>query len=227
MNKDGIKIKRKINGGLIGILALAVLILAIPGTADGGNDPFEGITNPKVLPLLKHLPYDHGGMNVPASDGRLLYDLVKKKGYKRGLELGTSNGYSALWLGLAFKENNGALVTLEIHPKRAAEARQNFKKAGLDKIIECRTGDALKEIPKLQGEFDFIFIDAWKEDYMNYLKMLKPRVTPGGAITAHNVRSHQRSMQDFLKAIKTDPTLETVIHHSSYSGVSVSIKKTK
>ena len=164
-------------------------------------------------------------MNVPSSDGRLLYDLIMENGYKRGLEIGTSNGYSGLWLGLAFQKNGGKLITLEIEPKRAKEAQENFKRAGLDNIIESRVNDALKEIPKLEGEFDFVFIDAWKPDYIQYLKLIKSKMKPGGVITAHNVLNAGRDMQDFLNAIKTDPDLETKIINSSYSGVSVSFVK--
>jgi predicted O-methyltransferase YrrM len=164
-------------------------------------------------------------MNVPASDGRLLYDLIIEKGYKRGLEIGTSNGYSTLWLGLAFRKTGGKLITIEIEPERAREARENFRKAGLAGVIDCRINDAFREIPKLSGTFDFIFIDAWKSDYIDFLNLLEPRVTAGGAITAHNVLSHSDGMQDFLEAIHTDPKLNTTIHTSSRAGVSTSFKK--
>lgn len=175
--------------------------------------------------MLRHLPYKHGGMNVPASDGRLLYDLIIEKGYKRGLEIGTSNGYSTLWLGLGFQKTGGKLITIEIEPDRAREAPENFRKAGLDDVIDARINDAFKEIPKIQGTFDFVFIDAWKPDYIKFLSLLKPRVPMGGAITAHNVRSHHEAMRDFLNALNTDPTLDTTIDTSSRAGISVSFKK--
>ncbi len=182
----------------------------------------EGIADARVTPMLRDLPHQHGGMNVPAKDGRFLYDLVKEKGYRRGLEIGTSNGYSALWLGLAFRDNGGTLVTLEIDPQSAEEARENFRRAGLDQVIDCRINDAFDEIPQLEGDFDFVFIDAWKPDYKGYLDLVLPRVSPGGAITAHNV-THQRSqMRDFLDAIESHPALETTIHRISMAGISVS-----
>ena len=189
------------------------------------NDPFLGIDDEKVLPMIKHLPYRHGGMNVPAVDGRLLYDIILEKGYRRGLEIGTSNGYSALWLGLAFKKTGGKLITLEIEPQRAREARENFEHAGLDHIIDSRINDALKEIPGLEGEFDFVFIDAWKPDYMNYLKLILPKMRSGGVITAHNVTSQGSVMRDFLEEIKQNPRLTTTIDRSSRAGVSISYVK--
>lgn len=189
------------------------------------EDPFDGIKDEQVLPMLKHLPYRHGGMNVPASDGRLLYDIIKKHGYKKGLEIGTSNGYSALWLGLAFKETGGKLLTIEIEPQRAREARENFKHAGLDDVIESRVNDALREIPYLQGPFDFVFIDAWKPDYEKYLKLVLPKMKPGGVITAHNVTSEGGSMKGFLEEIHNNPKLETTIDRRNRAGVSISYVK--
>lgn len=202
-----------------------LLALAFNFTAAQKEDPFKGIRDEKVLPMLKHLPYRHGGMNVPASDGRLLYDIIKKHGYKKGLEIGTSNGYSALWLGLAFKETGGKLITIEIEPQRAREARENFKHAGLDDVIESRVNDALREIPYLQGPFDFVFIDAWKPDYEKYLKLVLPKMKPGGVITAHNVASEGGSMKGFLEEIHNNPHLETTIDRRNRAGVSISYVK--
>ncbi len=188
---------------------------------------FQGITDKKILPLLKYLPHTYGGMNVPALDGRLLYDLIINKGYKRGLEIGTSNGYSSLWVGLAFKKTGGTLITLEIEPKRAKEAQVNFKKADLDKVIDSRICDAFKEIPKIEGDFDFIFIDAWKNDYLKFFNLIRSRIKPGGVITAHNVSNARYEMADFLDEIKSDSTFTTTINRTSSAGVSLSFKKRK
>lgn len=204
---------------------LPLLVLAATTVLGQENDPFSGITDEKVLPMLKHLPYRHGGMNVPASDGRLLYDIVKEHGYKRGLEIGTSNGYSALWLGLAFKENGGELITIEIESQRAREAQENFRHAGLEDVIESRVNDALREIPTLEGKFDFVFIDAWKPDYRKYLELILPKMSPGGVITAHNVTSQGSVMQEFLEEIESNPRLQTTIDRTSRAGVSISYVK--
>ncbi len=192
-------------------------------TIDEFSDIFGGIDDERVLPMLKHLPYRHGGMNIPPRDGRLLYNLIVERGYKRGLEIGTSNGYSTLWLGLAFRRTGGEVITLEIEPLSAKEAQENFRKAGLDDVIDARIADAFEEIPKIEGKFDFIFIDAWKPDYIEFLQMLRDRMETGGAITAHNVISQDHHMSDFLDAIENDPGLETTIFETSRAGVSVSI----
>ena len=131
-------------------LSLLVLILVSASLPVQQNDPFQGITDEKVLPMLKHLPYRHGGMNVPAEDGRLLYDIILDKGYKKGLEIGTSNGYSALWLGMAFKKTGGSLITLEIEPQRAREAMENFERSFLQHALREFNG-ARSELAKRLG----------------------------------------------------------------------------
>jgi caffeoyl-CoA O-methyltransferase len=175
--------------------------------------------------MLKHLPYKHGGMNIPPRDGRLLYNLIVENGYRRGLEIGTSNGYSALWLGLAFRETGGEVITIEIDKPSGLEARENFARAGLDDVIDARIADAFAEIPRITGTFDFVFIDALKPDYIKFLEMIRDRMVPGGAITAHNVSSHERDTRAFLEALEADPGLETTIYRTSDAGVSVSIVK--
>jgi predicted O-methyltransferase YrrM len=204
-----------------GILLILISSLFIQAKAQR-PDPFRGITDEKVLPMLQHLPYRHGGMNVPASDGRLLYDLIIEHNYKRGLEVGTSNGYSTLWLGLAFRQTGGEVITIEIEPSRAREAQENFEHAGLEGIIDSRINDALVEIPTLKGEFDFVFIDAWKPDYIKYLEMVLPKMKAGGVITAHNVTTPGGGMREFLEILQNHPQLETTINRSSRAGMSVS-----
>lgn len=219
---------RKFNGWKAkGMSILFFVLLQTMALSQTDISPFTDINNTKVLPMLKSLPRTYGGMNIPAADGRFLYDLIIENNYQRGLEIGTSNGYSGLWLGLAFQETGGKLITLEIERKRAEEAQENFKKAGLSQVIDARICDAFKEIPKIEGEFDFVFIDAWKPDYMEFLQLVRPRVKPGGVITAHNVLNAGREMQDFLDALKTDEGLETKIVRISSAGVSISIIKAK
>ncbi len=201
-----------------GLFAMPDITEALPGV-------YGGIDDERVLPMLQHLPYTHGGMNIPSTDGRFLYDMIVGRGYRRGLEIGTSNGYSTLWLGLAFRETGGSVITLEIEPRSAEEARENFRRAGLEGVIETRICDAIEEIPKLEGEFDFVFIDAWKPDYIRYFELLKKRIIPGGAIMAHNVISQDDHMRDFLSVIETDPDFETTIHRTSTEGISVSVRR--
>ena len=179
--------------------------------------------------ILKHLSWMRENqkdmMNVAPKEGEYLHDLLIKLKAKRALEVGTSNGYSGVWMGMALKKTRGKLITLEIDERRASLARENFAKTGMDRTVELRLTDALKEIPKLQGPFDLVFIDAWKQDYMNYLEMTLPLVRSGGVIVAHNTRDAVYFLAGFIQRVKTDPQLKTEFVDVGPSGFSVSWKK--
>jgi caffeoyl-CoA O-methyltransferase len=200
---------------------------AIPQASDVFADAFQGIEDSKILQMLttKDLTYVHEDMNVPYRDGRFLYDFIIQHDYKHGLEIGTFTGYSALWMGLALQKTGGKLITIEIDKGYGQVAQQNFQKAGLEDVIDSRINDAFEEILEIEGKFDFVFIDAWKPDYVKFLRLLKDRILPGGAIVAHNVTNYARDMQEFLDAIKNDPSLETTFYEISAEGFSVSLKR--
>jgi len=195
---------------------------AIPDLGEVFPDVFEGLTDPEIVPLLKVFPSVHEDMNVPCRDGRFLHDLIVQNGYKRGLEIGSFTGYSGLWMGLALKKTGGTLVMIEYEASSGEEARKNILLAGLEAVIDARIADAFAEIPKIEGEFDFVFIDAGKPDYVKFLKLVRDRVVAGGAIIAHNVTNYARDMQDFLAAVQNDPGLETTFQELSAEGMSVS-----
>ncbi len=106
------------------------------------------------------------------------------------------------------------------------EIRMTARKYRFDpQEIRVREGDALEIIPQLQGPFDFVFIDAWKRDYIRYFRLVYPKIRPGGANFAHNVLSHGKELRDFLTAIGNHPSLDTHIDRRSRAGLSVSIKR--
>ena len=108
---------------------------------------------------------NHGrwyNMNVPASDGQLLYDLILEHNYKQVLEIGTSTGHSTIWMAWALSKTGGKLITVEIDRGRREQALENFKEAGVDHIIDSRLADAHELVPRLDGPFDFVFSDADK-----------------------------------------------------------------
>jgi len=207
---------------LLALALLAAAALASPSRTAPAQQPLDDAALRAYLDRMHGRP---GMMNVPRVDGEFLHDFILEHNYQRVLEIGASNGYSALWMGMALRRAGGQLITLEIDARRAALARQNFQKTGLDAVIELREGDALKIIPDLDGPFDLVFIDAWKEDYIRYLEMVLPKVRPGGAIVAHNVLSHAREMQDFLEAVQNHPELETRIDRRSSAGLSITLKR--
>jgi len=179
----------------------------------------------KILAVLQELNRTggRGMMNVPAEDGRLLRLLAESIGAKHIVEIGTSNGYSGIWQCLALKATGGRLTTFEIDAQRAALARENFKKAGVDDIVTLVEGDAHEKVVEVQGPIDMCFIDADKEGYTDYLSKLLPKVRPGGLMIAHNITPGMADPK-FLEAITTNPDLETVFYTQA-GGMSVTLKK--
>jgi caffeoyl-CoA O-methyltransferase len=131
-------------------------------------------------------------MNIPEQDGKLLYNLIVERGYKQALEIGTSTGLSGIYIAWALTKTGGNLITVEIDEDRHRTAMANFKEAGLDGVIDARLADAHELVPKLEGPFDFIFIDADKDWYVEYAKAVVPKLRPGGCIAAHNVSGGSR-----------------------------------
>lgn len=165
-----------------------------------------------------------GSMSVPVDDGRLLRTLTEAVGAKHVVEIGTSIGYSGIWFCLALEATGGKLTTYEIDPQRAATARANFKRAGVDKLVTLVEGNAHDEVLKLKEGIDVLFLDANKEGYVDYLEKLLPKVRPGGLIIAHNMSERQADPR-YVKAITTNPELETLFVNAGADGISVSLKK--
>ena len=175
--------------------------------------------------LAKMRATERGMMNVAPAEGEYLSELVKKLKAKRVLEVGTSNGYSGIWIALGLRETGGKLITLDVDESRRSLALKHFKATGVDDIVESRLVDALKALPALPGPFELVFIDAWKPDYKKYLDITMPMVPAGGVIAAHNVDSHPQDMPDFLDAIKSHPQLQTEFVKVGPAGLSISYKK--
>jgi predicted O-methyltransferase YrrM len=163
---------------------------------------------------------------VRPSDGRFLHDLVAQRHYRRALDLGTAEGYAALWLGLAMRKTGGRVTTIEIDPALAATARSNLHRAGLSGIVDVRTADALAEIPRLDGDFDLVFIDLGVPGInKRVLDAVHGRLVSGGAIVAHNASAFHATQPDFLEAIDTDTTLRTEMVPTASGGMTVSYRK--
>jgi predicted O-methyltransferase YrrM len=181
---------------------------------------------PDVRKLLGQIRQtDAGQLAVSEEDGRMLRVLVASCRAKRALEIGSANGYSAIWIGLGLRETGGRLVTIEYDEGRAREAAENVRRAGLADIVQVVQGDGFREIPKLPGTFDFVFLDAWKRDYKRFLDLVLPRMDAGGLFLAHNVVNKGGDMPDFLEAIENHPNLITAIVTPSGEGISISMKR--
>ena len=168
---------------------------------------------------------DTGQLAVSEEDGRFLRLLIATSGARRVLEIGGASGYSAIWMAQAVRANGGELVTIEYDRTRAGELQDNIARAGLAGTVRVVSGDAFAAIPKLQGTFDFVFLDAWKKDYQRFFDLVFPRLTPGGLFVAHNVVNKASEMKDFLQTVTTSPDVWTSIVKPSGEGMSISYKR--
>ncbi len=180
----------------------------------------------RVNSFLENNKNNWRDMNIPEQDGQVLYDIIVKNNYTSVLEIGTSTGRSGIWIAWALSKTGGKLTTIEIDEERYHVAAQNFKMAGVDRLIEQKLGDAHRIIKQLDGPFDLVFVDADKRGYRDYLKNLLPKLKPGGCFTAHNVsNTFMAGIEDFLQYVYSIDSLETTIDRSSNAGISISYKK--
>ena len=199
-------------------LALAFVVVAC-GVAAAQQGPDLN----KILADIR--AKDKGQLAVSEEDGRFLRLLIASSNRKRALEIGGASGYSAIWMAQGLRATGGKLVTIEYDPVRAKELAEHIKRAGFSDIVQVVGGDAFAEIPKLQGTFDFVFLDAWKRDYKKFLDLVYPRLDKGGLFTAHNVVNKRSEMGDFLDAIQRNPSLWSAIVAPSGEGISLSYKR--
>ncbi len=210
--------------GLAALLALAgAHVRASQGRA--ATSAVDPTVPPDVAKLLAEIKAaDASLLAVSEEDGRLLRLLAAASGATRALEIGGASGYSAIWIGLGLRHTGGRLVSIEYDPTRAKAAAENVRRAGLADIVTVIPGDAFREIPKLQGEFDFVFLDAWKRDYRRFFDLVFPRLRPHGLFLAHNVVNKRSEMGDFLEAIRDNPAVLTTVVTPSGEGLSISYK---
>ncbi len=175
-------------------------------------------------------------INVKPEEGRFLQFLVRACGVKKAVEIGTLGGYSGIWIARGLLPG-GKLITLEKEPLHAAVAREHFKEAGLENMVEIRIGDAHASLQRLQqdGPFDFVFIDAEKTGYPEYLDWALVNVRQGGLIAAHNAfrkgsviglvdkDQYTEMMQAFNRRVAGDARLLSTIHPAG-DGMLVAVK---
>jgi len=166
---------------------------------------------------------------IGPSVGRLLYVICKMAGIKRVLELGTANGYSAIWLARAVGPD-GRVTTLEFDEGMAEEARENISSAGMDKMVDVIVTDALRYISGCKDEYDMVFMDIEKEDYSQALGDCVRLLRSGGVLFADNVAFI--SAGDFNERLNSHPDLETafiygvfISHNPDKDAISISVKK--
>jgi caffeoyl-CoA O-methyltransferase len=203
----------KITGGALGLLATSGPIR--PGKAGATeSDPGPVKRDPAQLRRLLDQMETKGYqfLSVPRKDGEFLQFFVKAVQAKNALEVGTSHGFSAIWIGLGLEETGGRLTTIEIDKDRHAIARKNLEEAKISHRVTPIRSDAHAEMMRLEGPFDFVFLDADKEGQVDYFNKLYPKkLIPGGVLAVHNAIRQADSMRDYLDLIRKHPDFDTVI----------------
>ncbi|MGZ4165029.1 MAG: O-methyltransferase [Tumebacillaceae bacterium] len=149
----------------------------------------------KELEELENSPdLEEGLWRITYDTGMLFNWILRHSGAKRILEVGTSSGYSTLFLAEAARANGGKVVTCEMSPFKIKLARETFEKAGLAEHIELVEGNALEKVEELEGPWDFVFLDGMKDEYMFYLAAVWPKLRPGALVVADNMLSHKGIM---------------------------------
>ncbi len=179
----------------------------------------------KIMAFLEENANNWRDMNIPLSDGKIIYDIIVQNGYKNVVEIGTSTGHSAIWIAWALSKTGGKLTTIEIDKNRYFQAKANFKKAGVSKFIETKLADAHDLVPKLKGKYDFVFCDADKYWYKNYFIALDPKLKRGGCFVAHSTIAQVNGIKEFLDYVENLENYETILDESGPSGMSISYKK--
>jgi len=157
---------------------------------------------------------DQEMLAITADTGMFFSVLLKAIKARRILEVGTSTGFSTLWFADAMNNSHSTrIITIEMNPQKAERALRNFKDAGLDKMIEIKQGIALDLLRKLKGKFDFVFLDADKENIIRYFDIVLPMVRIGGIIAADNMLypdNFRPAMRKYARHVHTKSNVQSV-----------------
>jgi len=229
---------------VLGVAALAMVSLVIstastqaprsssdrPGFNYGGAPEVDGpplgkdAKEKQALAALDEMTKGKWYLNITTREGRVLRQLVEAKGAKRVVEIGTSSGYSTIWLALGVRAVGGKVFTHEIDPEKIKIARENFKKAGVDDLITIIKGDAHETVKQHKEPIDVVFLDAEKKGYVDYLAKLLPLVRPGGLILGHDMHGRMPDPR-YIEAITKNPALDTSFIMMESFGISMTVKK--
>lgn len=171
--------------------------------------------------LMKSLPLAEGMQRrdeflLPVGEevGYFLNMLVKSAQSKCILEIGTSYGYSTIWLAEAARQTGGKVITLEIDPDKVDYARQQLDRAGLLSVVECRVGDATQSIKEAEETFDFVLVDVWKELYVPSFERFKSKLKAGAYVIADNMihpPMHHKEAKAYRAAVEKTGDFDSVL----------------
>jgi len=146
-------------------------------------------------------------LNVTRDTGQFLSIVVRLQPAKRVLEIGTSNGYSTLWLADAVSSNDGTIETVEMNPEKARLARINFERSGLSRFIHLVEGDAAQVVAAAADAiYDFVFLDSERTEYHSWWPHILRVLRPGGLVVCDNAISHKHEFEEFTNAVRRTPS---------------------
>lgn len=171
--------------------------------------------------LMRSLPVEEGMrrrdeflISVGRNTGTLLNLLAREHGARTILEVGTAYGYSTVWLAEAARATGGKVISLEIHPDKVTYARSMLRRAGLAECVEFRLGDARESIAALNGPFDFVLLDLWKELYIPCFDLIYPKLAAGALIAADNMidpPAHRAEARAYREHVRAKGTLDSLL----------------
>ena len=149
---------------------------------------------------------------VGPDSGQLINILARSLKAPNILELGTSYGYSGIWLADAARATGGRLTTMELQDYKSAHAKEMSSRAGLDSFVDFKVGDAVKLIRELPHGIDFVLVDLWKDMYVPCLEAFYPKLNPGAIIVADNmIRPAGDEVKAYARAIRAKPKIDSVL----------------
>lgn len=159
----------------------------------------------------QELPHKQKMLNLEPDTAQLLSMLVRSGHRKNILEIGTSNGYSTIWLAWATQSLGGHVTSIDYQTEKHVLADANLRRAGLRDIVNLLRGDATEIVEQLSGPFDLVFFDADRDSAPQQLQLLLPKLLPDVLILADNVLSHPREIAGYLTAIQAQPQFEHMV----------------
>lgn len=142
----------------------------------------------------------------------LLNLVIRVSGARHVVEVGTSIGYTAVWMGEAARANGGRVLGMEAVPSKHEQAKRHVEQAGLGDVVEVRLGDAKAIVREVPGPIDVAFVDAWKDDYIEYFDVLLPKLRVGGCIIADNITfppMFEETMKRYVAHVRAKPNVRS------------------
>jgi predicted O-methyltransferase YrrM len=184
------------------------------------------MTSSKAEEVLRSIERRAQGRFLPiigAAKGQILTEEIRELKPRRILEVGTLVGYSAILMSKDLGDD-AEIITIEIHEEEAKEARENLHRAEVRPRVEVIIGNALEVIPQLSGEFDMVFLDAAKDEYLAYLKLAEPKIRKGGIVVADNAGIFATEMKDYLDYVRRSGRYQSRYVPRGGDGVEISTK---